>query len=108
MGDSDDRSVARIELTPSHTDGPEVITAGEELQALLKDHLGEFRKTLLGKEKEMVIFDERLVSEDPRTLQEIGERFGISRERVRQLETRVTNNLRTFLQDRLGDVGALV
>ncbi|MBP9111236.1 MAG: RNA polymerase factor sigma-32 [Polyangiaceae bacterium] len=108
VGDSDDRSVARIELTPSHTDGPEVITAGEELQALLKDHLGEFRKTLLGKEKEMVIFDERLVSEDPRTLQEIGERFGISRERVRQLETRVTNNLRTFLQDRLGDVGALV
>jgi RNA polymerase sigma-32 factor len=67
----------------------------------VRRHLDEFRTTLLG--KELVIFDKRLVAEDPITLQQLGDEFGVSRERVRQLEARLTGKLRTFLTEVLGD-----
>ena len=49
----------------------------------------EFRETLKG--KDVIIFDKRMVAEEPLTLQELGDEFGISRERVRQLEARLTD-----------------
>jgi RNA polymerase sigma-32 factor len=83
--------------------GPETLLASEELQTLLKGKLAIFRETLLAKEKELAIFDDRLVAEDPLTLQELGDRFSISRERVRQLEQRLTTRLREYLRTELGD-----
>ena len=103
VGDAEGRSIARVDMMPSVWEGPEALVADEELQALLKEKLGEFRKTLAGKDKEIAIFDERLVAEDPLTLQELGDRFGISRERVRQLEQRLTIRLREYLQGEMGD-----
>lgn len=95
-------------MMPSLNEGPESLMAGGELQALLKDRLAEFRKSLVGKTKDLAIFDERLVADDPLTLQELGDRFGISRERVRQLEQRLTAQLREFLRDKLGDATSFV
>ena len=43
------------------------------------------------------------MSESPLTLQEVGEYFDISRERVRQLEARLVKNLRAYLKDQLPD-----
>ena len=77
--------------------------ADEELQSLLKDKLAEFRKTLAGKEKDVAIFDMRLVADDPLTLQDLGDKFGISRERVRQLEQRLLGRLRDYLKREMGD-----
>ncbi len=106
-GESDDHGLARIDLMPSAVQNPEVLAAGEEVQALMKEHLAAFRKTLTTREKDLAIFDERLVADEPLTLQELGERFGVSRERVRQLEQRITSQLRTFLEEKMGDVSSL-
>lgn len=103
VGDAEGRSIAKIDMMPSAAEGPETMLADGELQALLKEKLGDFRKTLAGKDKELAIFDERLVADDPLTLQELGDRFGISRERVRQLEQRLTGRLRDYLRDEMGD-----
>jgi RNA polymerase sigma-32 factor len=103
IGDSEGRAIAKIDMMPSSIEGPEALMADGELQALLKERLARFRKTLAGKDKEMAIFDERLVADEPLTLQELGDRFGISRERVRQLEQRLTGKLREFLREELGD-----
>jgi len=65
----------------------ETKVAMEEIKARLKDHLADFNKQLRGKER--VIFEERLLSEEPKTLQELGDIFGVSRERVRQIEVRL-------------------
>lgn len=51
-------------------------------------------------EKERYIVTHRLLSEDPDSLQAIGENYAISRERVRQLENRVKNKLRVALEAR--------
>ena len=45
-------------------------------------------------EREQMIVKERLMTEDPPTLQELGNRLGVSKERVRQLEERARSKLR--------------
>jgi RNA polymerase sigma-32 factor len=101
VGDAEGRQTTRMELLASGSEGPEATVESTELSELVRERLEEFRKTLSG--KELQIFDERLVAEEPLTLQELGDRFGVSRERVRQLEARLTGKLRTFLKDELGD-----
>jgi RNA polymerase sigma-32 factor len=103
IGDGEGRATAKIDTMPSLVEGPETLMAESELQGLLKEKLATFRTTLAGKEKEVAIFDERLVADEPLTLQELGDRFGISRERVRQLEQRLTGRLREFLRNEMGD-----
>jgi RNA polymerase sigma-32 factor len=103
VGDSDGRSIAKVDMMPSVGAGPETQMADNELQALVKDKLAEFRGTLVGKEKDLAIFDLRLVADDPLTLQDLGDRFGISRERVRQLEQRLLGRLRDYLKREMGD-----
>jgi RNA polymerase sigma-32 factor len=101
VSEADGRQMARVELLPAPSTGPDLATEGAELSILVREHLDEFRKTI--RDKELVIFDERLAADEPQTLQQLGDRFGVSRERVRQLEVRLTNKLRDFLRDRLGD-----
>ena len=54
-------------------------------------------------EREMTIIRERRLGDDSVTLAALGERLGISKERVRQIETQALNKLRTALIDRVGD-----
>ena len=103
IGDGEGRATAKVDTMPSLDEGPETIIADNELQTLVKEQLAAFRETLGGKDKELAIFDERLVADEPLTLQELGDRFGISRERVRQLEQRLTGRLREYLQEEMGD-----
>ena len=50
-----------------------------------------------------MIYRERLLNEDPLTLREIGDKYGISRERVRQIEERVKKKLKTYLSKEFKD-----
>jgi RNA polymerase sigma-32 factor len=86
---------------PAVGDSPDQLTADAELHQLLREKLALFRATLSG--KDIPIFDKRLVADEPLTLQELGDEFGVSRERVRQLEARLTGRLREYLQRELGD-----
>ena len=81
---------------------PETATADDEFRRFAKEKVAEFAGQLEGKDKE--IFEQRLLSEDPVTLQEIGEKFGISRERVRQIENRLKKRFKDFLKGEAGDI----
>jgi RNA polymerase sigma-32 factor len=76
-----------------------------EFKNLITAKLTEFRKNLTAEknEKELYILDRRLLSENPETLQEVGKKFKISRERVRQIETRVLKRLKEYLKKELPD-----
>jgi len=100
-GDAEGRAVSRVELMPSAASGPDVVMEANEVGRLVQDRLRKFRATLKG--KDVTIFDKRMAAEDPLTLQELGDEFGISRERVRQLEARLTVKLREYLKEELGD-----
>ena len=56
----------------------------------------------LDDERERAIWTERLVAEDPVALAVLGERFGVSRERIRQVESRLKKRLKDFLTEELG------
>ncbi|MET0411218.1 MAG: RNA polymerase factor sigma-32 [Polyangiaceae bacterium] len=101
VGEGDSNSVARIELMPSASPEPEQMTTQAEISQMVKYEIARFRETLGG--KDLIIFDERMVADEPLTLQELGDRFSISRERVRQLEVRIAGKLREFLKASLGD-----
>lgn len=52
--------------------------------------------------RERAIWKERLVAEEPAALAELGERYGVSRERIRQIESRLKDRLKAFLTEELG------
>ncbi len=90
------------DFLPSNDPPVEDQVARDEVGERLRQVLAEFGRGL--KDKEKVIFEERLLAEEPLTLQQIGSRFGISRERVRQIEERLLKKLKKFLQERLPDI----
>ncbi|OFZ18178.1 MAG: RNA polymerase subunit sigma-70 [Bdellovibrionales bacterium GWB1_55_8] len=75
------------------------ILAREQLLAILSDMLPEFEKRLNEKEKHLL--RGRLLSEEPMTLQEVADKYGLTRERARQIESKIISKLRDFLKDRL-------
>ena len=87
---------------------PDVTVERSEFNQILRSKLETFARTVKGREQ--TIFRERWLSEEPLTLQEIGDRYGISRERARQLEKRLLGRLRKYLEKELGtavDIDAL-
>jgi len=65
---------------------------------LLIRNLKKFRKRLTGKEAD--IFDNRIMSENPMTLQQLGDRYHISRERIRQIQERIIKKIeKTFTEE---------
>jgi RNA polymerase sigma-32 factor len=80
--------------------------ADEEYHRLVREKAKEFKKTLAG--KDLVIYERRLEAlmrdEEPVTLQEIGDEYGITRERVRQIEARLKKRLGAYLREEIPDI----
>ena len=74
---------------------PDEQLAAEQLRAIVRKSAAEVEKTL--NERDAFIFSHRLMAEEPITLQELGDKFGITRERARQLESRVIEKIREKL-----------
>jgi RNA polymerase sigma-32 factor len=79
----------------------EEAVADEELRRVVLEKVRAFAETL--DERDRRIVDERILAEEPKTLQEMGDEFGITRERVRQLEARVVSRLRDYMKENLVD-----
>jgi len=73
--------------------------ADDEIKSLVNQKLKKFKKTL--KDKELDIYETRLLAENPATLQEIGDRYGITRERTRQIEGRLLRKIKEFLTEEI-------
>lgn len=101
VGTTEGRSVARVELLPSDDVRVDETLAEAQLGDQFSEKIHEFGRSLEGKEKQ--IFEDRLVAEDPKTLQALGDEFGVSRERVRQIEKRLLQKLKAFLHEELGE-----
>ena len=91
-------------IADKHTNAEETVAVAE-YRALMREKMAAFARTLKGKEE--VIFRTRLLAEEPVTLQEIGDQYGISRERIRQLESRLKKKLKDFLLREIKDAKGL-
>ncbi len=78
-------------------DSPEAMLEGIQNLEILKEHLGEFIKGLKPRDQE--IFQKRLLSEIPESLQSIADQYGVSRERIRQVEERLIEQLKIYMSE---------
>jgi RNA polymerase sigma-32 factor len=101
----DDEEATMLNFLPDNKQSPEDEFADTQFREVLREKMAQFGKNL--KDKELVIYEERLLNEEPLTLREIGEKYGISRERVRQIEERVKKKLKNYLSKELKDVSDL-
>jgi len=103
VGDGSDSTM--LDFLPDATQTADAV-ATQEYHDLVRRAVSEFKQTLAG--KDLVIYERRLEAlmrdEDPDTLQVIGDEYGITRERVRQIEARLRKRLGAFLRERIPDV----
>jgi RNA polymerase sigma-32 factor len=104
LGGDEDRTL--LSFIPDSRQTPEEQFSDKEYQSVLREKLEHFAETL--RDKELVIFRERLLTEEPLTLREIGDRYGISRERVRQIEERVKKKVKAYLAKEFKDLKEIV
>ena len=94
-----------LDFIPGPSQTAETV-ADEEYHRLVRETATRFRETLSG--KDLVVFERRLAplmrDEEPVTLQEIGDEYGITRERVRQIEVRVKRKLGEYLRQHIPDI----
>ena len=100
----DDSDTERGDFFSSDTESIESQVARKEVESLLREKLGDFKKQL--SERELDIFQRRIFTDTPDTLQDIGDKYQISRERVRQLEKNIVKKMRVFFEKEIPDFAA--
>ena len=94
-----------LDVLPSQQSGVDEVIADNELRTLFRKKLAEFAKTL--DEREEDILRNRLLSETPLTLDDLGEKYGVTKERTRQLEARIIKRLREYIKKDIKDFDRL-
>jgi len=97
--DSDDE---QKNFLPSNGPGIESTVAGKEIKVKLTELLDVLKHKLNDKEK--MILEKRLLTDEPLTLQNIADRFDISRERVRQIEVNLLKKMKKYLEAEMPDI----
>jgi RNA polymerase sigma-32 factor len=97
--DSDDE---QKNFLPSNGPGIESTVAGKEIKAKLTELLDILKVKL--NDKERMILEKRLLTDEPLTLQNIADRFDISRERVRQIEVNLLKKMKKYLEAEMPDI----
>ncbi len=97
----EDSDTERIDFLSAEAETAEEQVAKKEMTTLLQRKITEFKEQMAP--REMEIFEQRIFSDSPVTLQEIGDRYGISRERVRQIEKSIIKKMRDFFKNEIPD-----
>ncbi len=96
-----DSNTERIEFINVESDTSEDLVAQKEIEDILHTKVEKFKKTL--NDRELDIFDRRIFSDSPETLQQIGEIYSISRERVRQIENNILKKMKAYFKKDMPD-----
>jgi RNA polymerase sigma-32 factor len=103
IGEEQDSTL--LDILPSQQVAADDQIADNELRVLFRKKLAEFTKTL--DEREEDILRNRLLSETPLTLDDLGAKYGITKERTRQLEARIIKRLREYMKKDVKDFDRL-
>jgi len=97
----DDSNTERIEFINVDADSSEDRLAKKEIEDILYTKVAKFKKKLNA--RELDIFERRIFSDSPETLQQIGEVYNISRERVRQIENNIIKKMKAYFKKDMPD-----
>jgi RNA polymerase sigma-32 factor len=102
---SPDSEGTLLDVLPAQETAADEALGQRQLRLLFRQKVAEFAKTL--DEREEDILRNRLLSETPLTLDDLGQKYGITKERTRQLEARIISKLRAFMKKDIKDFEAL-
>jgi len=102
---SEEGEATRGDVLPSAAPSPEREVADAELRERLSEALEELARTLSPREQSLL--RERLLADEPVTLQELAGREGVTREAVRQSEARLITRLRAYLEERFPEAAEI-
>jgi len=94
-----------LDILPSQQVPADEQLADKQLRTLFRKKLAVFITTL--EERDEDILRNRLLSETPLTLDDLGAKYGITKERTRQLEARIIKRLRDYLKKEVKDFDRL-
>jgi RNA polymerase sigma-32 factor len=97
----DDSRATFGDLLPAGVPSLDEHLGDKELKEIFTEKLGEFRLALDRRDRE--IFEKRMMAEKPLTLRELGEKYNVSPERVRQIEEEILAKARDFLRREIPD-----
>jgi len=97
LSSENDSVTTILDLMPSNEGNIEDNLANKQEVELLRENLVNFMSNL--KERDKEIFENRLLCDVPKTLQEIADNYGVTRERIRQIEARLIKNLRVYMSE---------
>jgi RNA polymerase sigma-32 factor len=100
----DDSSFTPMDFIPALEAGIEEQMAADEISVLIHDNIDAIRADL--NEKELDILEQRLLADTPVTLREIGDKYGITRERVRQIEAHLLQKIKAQMSSTIQDFSA--
>jgi RNA polymerase sigma-32 factor len=103
IGENQDGSL--LDIIPSQQKPADEQLADQQLRTLFRAKLAEFIRTL--EERDEDILRNRILSEDPLTLDDLGGKYGITKERTRQLEARIIKRLRDYIKKDVKDFDQL-
>jgi RNA polymerase sigma-32 factor len=98
----EDSNDEQKDFLPHRGPSVEEIVAGREIMERMSEILNELQNSL--NDKEQMILQTRLLSDEPQTLQDIADIFGISRERVRQIEVNLLKKMKKYLEQEVPDI----
>jgi RNA polymerase sigma-32 factor len=90
-----------LDVLPSQEPGADERLGDMQLRDLFREKLAAFTKTL--DERDEDILRNRILSETPLTLEDLGRKYGITKERTRQLEARLIKRLREYVRSEVKD-----
>jgi len=99
INDGEGKSLTRMDMLHDTKDLQDTVLDNAFFDDEIKQRLDAF--SILLKDKEAFIFENRLLHDNPLTLQEIGDKFSVSRERIRQIEKRLLGKLRLYLEEEM-------
>lgn len=89
------------DLLEDNAESVDDLVERSETATHLRECLNTFAKTLEGRDVEL--WNRRMVADEPYTLQQMGDLFGVSRERARQLEKRIATRLEAYVLEEIGN-----
>jgi RNA polymerase sigma-32 factor len=102
----DNSDTERIDFLSEDVESTEDKVAKKQMETMLHNKIAEFKKNMT--KRELEIFDQRIFSDTPVTLQEIGGKYGISRERVRQVEKNIIKKIKEYFKNEIPDFDSYI
>jgi RNA polymerase sigma-32 factor len=97
----DEGSITLLDSVASFGESPEEEVSRSQLQEMIQTIIDSFEKSLEN-ERDLAIWKEHLIAKEPKSLVELGERYGVSKQRMGQLATRIKRAFRRHIIDNLG------